>query len=192
MERVLNYFRKYSPELSDAAQAHLKRHGKIHAYPKGGVYKLGQETKHKWCLLLSGLVQKEQLSPKGKASTVRICTDLDYFVGTRHPYTDRTEQHTIVFLQDSILYEIDNEKFQQAVDHHPCMSRVYHILKQHKLDQANDLAYVRGLHYEYRIYELYKRFPKIADSLTVEQARLLLEISNNRDYYTAYRYYLRQ
>lgn len=192
MERVLNYFRKYSPDLSDAAQAHLKRHGKTRTFSKGGVYKPGQETKHKWCLVLSGLVLKEQLDNRGKASTVRICRDFDYFVCTRHPYTERTEKHTIIFLQDTVLYEIDNEYFKKVVDNHPCMSRVYHILKQHKLDQANDLDYIRSLHFEYRIYELCNRFPKLSESLTVEQTRLLLRISNNRDYYKAFRYYLSQ
>ncbi|ERJ60027.1 cyclic nucleotide-binding domain-containing protein [Sphingobacterium paucimobilis] len=189
MQSVFDYFQKYT-DLSAEAKAYLTQHGKIHSGAKGSPYKLTQQQKNTWCFILSGMVVKEHLNHNGKPCIDRFSIAGDYFVGTRHAFTKRAESFTIVFAHETTYYEINNTAFQEAVNRFSCISYVYHIFKQHKLDQANDLAYIRSLHYMYRIHALYKRMPLLAALLTVEQRRLLLEIANNRDYYAAQRYYI--
>lgn len=182
---------KYRPSLQGEALSYMKEWGQIRVFKKGTIYKRGHESNNNWCLILNGLVAKEHMDHRGKSSNERICTSGNYFVCTRHAYTQRAESFIVIFLADSLIYEIDNTAFQNAVKTFPDISYIYHVLKQQKLDYSHDLLHIRGLHFEFRVSEFHRRFPELVNLLTITQKRQFLKIGNNRDYYKSFRYYLK-
>lgn len=184
MERLFEYFDRY--QIHDNGLQHfLYIHGRIREYRSKNQY---HNPDPFWCFIIQGAVALEY-NAKGKVVIDRVYIRHDYFSNTEHIYTKRMEKGLYVFLQDSIIYEISNEKLQQALSNYPLMERMFNILKQQQLNLINHLKRVLKIPCKMRIDYMDKHLPELLHILTVEQRCSLLNISNLREYYKALRYW---
>jgi len=188
MERIFAYFEKYHV-LVDELRELLQHFGRIRRYRKGDFFKQEYEPIEKWCFVLEGLVSKEHINSADQLVIERICEPGAYFTGTKHLFSRSSEPIAIRFLQDTTLFEIRNQYFQDMVETFPGLKAVYHILTQHKLNHAVRHQHtIHALRSEERLHDLYLYRPQLIKLLTVDQKKAFLGIANNTAYYRAKRY----
>jgi len=188
MKRMFTYFEKYLT-LDDELKELLQHFGRIHRYRKGDFFKQEYEPIEKWCFVLEGLVSKEHINSADQLVIERICEPGAYFTGTKHLFSRSSEPVAVHFLRDTTLFEIRNQYFQDMVETFPGLKAVYHILTQHKLNHAVRHQHtIHALRAEERLHDLYLYRPQLIKLLTVDQKKVFLGITNNREYYRAKRY----
>lgn len=182
---MFTYFEKYCT-LDDELKELLQQFGSIRRYRKGDFFKQEDEPIEKWCFVLEGLVSKEHINSADQLVIERICEPRAYFTGTKHLFSRSSEPVAIHFLQDTTLFEIRNQYFQDMVETFPDLKAVYHILTQHKLNHAFRHQHtIHALRAEERLHDLYLYRPGLIKLLTVEQKKAFLGIANNTAYYRA-------
>lgn len=185
MKRLFDYFKRYN--ITDKnLQQFLYKHGRIRHYREQAIYP--QDEQSVWCFIIEGAVALEY---DASSKIVIDCVYIrhDYFTSDEHVFTQRGEEGQYVFLEDSIIYEIDSKDFQYALSAFHLLERMFNILKQHQLNLTRHLVRVIKIPSEERIHYMYKKLPMVLHKLNVAQRRALLNISNNREYYKALRYW---
>lgn len=188
MDRLFDYFRRYNI-TNEGLQQFLYEHGKIRDYREQNVYP--QENQSVWCFIIEGAVALEY-DTGGKIVIDCVYIQHDYFTSTEHVFTERGEEGQYVMLANSVIYEITSKDFQYALSAFPLLERMFNILKQHQLNLTRHLVRVIKIPSEERIHYMYKKLPTVLHKLNVAQRRALLNISNNREYYKALRYWQRK
>ena len=188
MKRMFTHFEKYLA-IDDELKQLLQHFGRIRRYRKGDFFKQEYEPIEKWCFVLEGLVSKQHINSADQLVIERICEPGAYFTGTKHLFSKSSEPIAIHFLQDTTLFEIRNQYFQDMVETFPGLKAVYHILTQHKLNHAVRHQHtIHALRVEERLHDLYLYRPQLIKLLTVDQKKAFLGIANNTAYYRAKRY----
>jgi CRP-like cAMP-binding protein len=189
MNRLLDYFNTYrnvSPEMV----AFFITHGKVKEYQKDYYYLLATEKKDKFLFILEGLVAIIAYQDE-KENIERIYCDNLYFTGTKHVFSNSSENLTIKFLRKTLLYEISNQNFITAINQFSELKDIFLIIKEHEIQHNRNTISILNSPPMHRLLQLAIKQPILHNLLTVKEKVSYLNYTSTRQYYAAVNYYLK-
>ncbi|WP_134090839.1 Crp/Fnr family transcriptional regulator [Olivibacter sp. XZL3] len=190
MERFFTFWRKYVTLNWDDKQF-IRQHARVLTYSKNEYYIMKGEVKLRWCFVLEGTVAGLDIPPNTQETIYWVSTANDYFVGTKHPFSKRSNQLAIRFLENSSILEIPIFHLQDAQRTRPAFAELLHVLKQHKINQRTQLLKIMKMKPHQRFDVSMQYLPKQIHPLTMQQRLRFLNI-NKRTYYRSLMNYLRK
>ncbi|WP_159634755.1 hypothetical protein [Sphingobacterium composti Ten et al. 2007 non Yoo et al. 2007] len=184
MNRVIAFISRYT-KLSEQAIDYLYIHGRIKKYRKGSIFILQQDTNNLSCLLLDGLAGCSIMNHKYDLALTKVITPFNYFVGSKHIYSNKGSRENIEFLKDSEGFIINRINVQHAIRSFPEFSLIYHILKERNIAMCSHFIHLHKIKYVDRLSFLYHHFPEVKNQLTIQQLCSLLGYTNSKQYYFA-------
>lgn len=191
MERLFTFWRKYA-ELTEEGKSYIIHHSVVLPFADNDIFAHHDEHKHYWCFIPEGLVAAYCRQGDGDSKIAWIAGPLDYFTGTRHPFTDKHDMVDIVCLQAGRLVMIPNSELIYAQQHFADVGELLQVLKQRKISQQDILLEImRQKNMEQRCMTFFERCSAIALALSREQCCAFLQVSHST-YNRAKRKFLNQ
>lgn len=189
MERFFSYIAQYV-RLSEAEKKFVRNHAGLRSFRKNDYYLYRGETKARWCFLLSGMTAGCYTDHAGKEYIHWISAQHDYFTGTKHPFSTRSAELDIRFLQRSTVLEFPLLVIREQQQQHQAFSEFLHLLKQRKLESYRRHLQLMHLPSEDRYTAMAHLFPKLIQQLPAKNIQAFLGIRSST-YYLSMKKYLR-
>jgi len=187
MDRFFTFWSNYM-DISADARNYITNHARIRQY-KPKVFSYADDPMPYWCFVLEGLAAGIHYTADRQRNIRWLATPYHYFTGTEHPFTKRQTDVAIEFLDSSVLFLLRNEHAVIAQQRYPAVSELFHILKQHRINQLRKQVLLLQEQNNYERYRiLVEELPEIVQHSNNIVQREVLQVSKGTFYRIKKRY----
>jgi len=190
MNRFFTYADYYTA-LSLEEKQFINTHARIRTYNRHDYYLLAGEAKTNWCFVLDGVVAGVRTNYEGDELLQWLSVKHQYFTGTKHPFSERSQGLQIQFLHPTELMELPYTYLREAQHQYPAFAELLQVLKEQKLKYFQTLAKILKLPARERLHKALDELHNWITLLQVDECCSLLNISYPM-YYDGLRKYLKQ
>lgn len=181
MERFFTFWSHYM-DIPPDAREYIFDHARINRYrPK--VFSYPDDPKPYWCFVLDGLAANVYDTVNRHGIIRYLITPNAHFTGTEHPFTKKGGDIYIELLKPTTLFMLRNNFALEAQQRFTAVSELFHILKQH---QINNLRKHLQVFQQRRIVDKYRymaeQLPDVIKHTNNRQQARFLQISESSLY----------
>jgi len=189
MERFFTFWSRYM-DIPPDARKYIFDHARIRRYTPR-VFSYPDDPKPYWCFVLDGLAANVYDTVNRYGIIRYLITPNAHFTGTEHPFTKKGGDIYIELLKPTTIFMLRNNFALEAQQRFPAVSELFHILKQHQINNLRRhlLVFQQG-----RIIDKYRymaeQLPEVITHTNNRLQARFLQISESSLYDAKKRYLL--